>query len=153
NRRDYYFGAYGYSPQQAVDNTSVSWFEIFRRFTDAAGKTLLIVDTCHAGGVLNGNNTKGLIDSQDLNDMLKTLAWNPARGFVTLAASTIQEIVSDDSVFFRALFKGLSQGVTPNKKLVDVLDLVTYVSKEVSDATKNQQHVIYKAPEGGGWPI
>jgi len=154
DRRDYYFGGYGYNPQQSVDLTSISWRDIFRRFDEAVGKTLLIVDTCHAGGIVSGPR-RGLIASQDITDMLKILAKNPTRGFVTLAASTSEEKVPDESVFFKSLLSGLSGKAISNsgKKYVDVADLATFVSKEVSDLTKNQQHVIVHGTENGGWPL
>src|SRR5262249_37873187 len=132
---EYFFGAYGYNQQQPPEITSVSWVEIFRRLKDAPGKTLLIVDTCHAAGVLK---TKGLIDQQDVTDMLKKLARN-TRGLVTFAASTSKETVSDDSAFFKALLRGLSGAAAPGQKFVDVADLAAFVVKEVSTATNNTQ--------------
>jgi Caspase domain len=148
-RRDYYFAGYGYNSLETVDHTSISWYDIFRRLNGAAGNTWLIVDTCHAGGVAG---TKGLTDHEDLTEMLKRYGEN-SRRFVTLAASTSRETVPDDSVFFKALIKGLSEGQHPNKRYVDLADLADFVSKEVSEATKHQQHVISTGLENGGWPI
>jgi hypothetical protein len=148
-RGDYYFAGYGYKSLEPVDTTSVMWYDIFRRLNKAAGNTWLIVDTCHAGGV---RGTKGLTDRDDLTEMVKKYGETSGR-FVTLAASTSRETVPDESVFFKALLKGLSDGPPTDKKYVDLADLESFVSKEVAEATNNRQHVIAAGLENGGWPI
>jgi WD40 repeat protein len=148
---EYFFAAHGYNPREATEVANLSWNDILRRITDAPGKTLLIVDTCHAGAILSGK-VKGLIADQNLTDMLNKFARN-TRSFVSIASSTRQETVSDDSVFFKALIKGLSGEAAPDRKVVDVADLGSYLVEQVSKGTNNTQHVILKGLEDGGWPL
>jgi uncharacterized caspase-like protein len=142
DKGEYFFGGYGYNEQQVLANTSVSWVEIFRPFRDVPGKTLVIIDTCHAGGAVQ-RKTKELVDPQEITNMLKRLDVDTNPGLVTIAAATSQETVDDDSIFFKALLKGLNgAAAAPNDSLIDVVKLGSFLTSQVQQDTKNRQHVI-----------
>jgi hypothetical protein len=136
-------GIYYFLPVDADTNrlrrTSLPYSDIKNTIATLAGKTLLFVDSCHAGDVMGMR--RGVADINALVNEL-TSAEN---GAVVFASSTGRQFALEDpawgnGAFTKALIEGLQGGADYRKTgaiTVNMLDL--YLSERVKALTNGQQ--------------
>ena len=136
-------GIYYFLPVDADTNrlrrTGLPYSDIKNTIATLAGKTLLFVDSCHAGDVMGMR--RGVADINALVNEL-TSAEN---GAVVFASSTGRQFALEDpawgnGAFTKALIEGLQGGADYRKSgaiTVNMLDL--YLSERVKALTNGQQ--------------
>jgi uncharacterized caspase-like protein len=105
------------------------------------GRVLLLLDTCHAGGVLPGRRLRGLPASQRIIEELASAEG----GVVVMAAATgaqasAEDVVWRNGAFTKALLEGLAGRADllhTGRVTVNMLDL--YVSERVRELTAGSQ--------------
>ncbi|MEN0116570.1 MAG: caspase family protein [Agrobacterium cavarae] len=128
-----------------------------KEFSDAlcsirAGRLLVLIDACHAGGAgvlksAQGNTLTFGYDEKSLQRL------SEGRGRVIMASSRADEtslVVSGarNSVFTEGLLRALRGGARTNGDgLVRVFDVFSFAQKHVSDAFPGRQHPIFKASD------
>jgi uncharacterized caspase-like protein len=124
---------------QRLRRTGLPYSDIKNTIATLRGKTLLFVDSCHAGNVMGMR--RGVADINALVNEL-TSAEN---GAVVFASSTGRQFALEDPVwgngaFTKALIEGLQGGADYRKSgaiTVNMLDL--YLSERVKELTNGQQ--------------
>ena len=127
--------------------TAVPFSDIKNTIASLAGKTVLFVDTCHAGNVL-GKRRGGV----DLTGFVNELA-SAENGAVVFASSTGRQYSLEDpawgnGAFTKAVVEGLSGKTDYNKKgkiTINMLDL--FISERVKELTKGQQTPTMTKPQ------
>jgi uncharacterized caspase-like protein len=147
-------GIYYFLPVDANTNrlrrTGLPYSDIKNTIATLAGKTLLFVDSCHAGDVMGMR--RGVADINALVNEL-TSAEN---GAVVFASSTGRQFALEDSAwgngaFTKALIEGLQGGADYRKTgaiTVNMLDL--YLSERVKALTNGQQTPTTTKPQTSG---
>ena len=139
---NYYFYAVNHDPADPAYN-DLRWQTLLERLTSRNRKAVLIVDTCHAGAVVDGP----VADPQargDVNfDAVLSEMKSKFRGLFTLAASMGTESSWEKKewqhgAFTKALLEALSDGAAAGKVLST--DEITNHVKEGVKALKVDQH-------------
>ena len=136
-------GIYYYLPANAdtekLKRTGIAFSDIKNTIASLAGKTLLFVDTCHAGNVMGKRR-----GATDINAVVNELA-SAENGVVVFASSTGKQYSLEDSAWGNGAFtKALVEGIGgradytgKGKITINMLDL--YLSERVKELTKGKQ--------------
>ena len=111
------------------------------RLGSLPGRVLLLLDTCHAGGVLPGRRLRGLPAHQSAIEELASAEG----GVVVMAAATgaqasAEDVAWQNGAFTKALIEGLSGRADllhTGRVTVNMIDL--YVSERVRELTAGSQ--------------
>jgi hypothetical protein len=138
-RGTYYFLPHGVDPD-ALKRTAVVWSEFQTTLASLPCKTLLLLDTCHAGGA-TGSKTKGA--NVYLNVIRDAMAEES--GVITMASCMGQEVSLEDEewgngAFSKALIAGLGGAAADKDGTVTLAALDAYVTEEVKRLTGGRQH-------------
>ena len=146
-RRNYYFLPYNVDPKH-LRRTGVNWYEFQDTLSSLPSKALLLVDTCHSGGVTG--RTKGIRDL-DITSIVADLA-NDESGVVVMASSTGREVSIESNkwghgAFTLALTEGLSGKADYNRdSTVYLTEIDNYVTDRVKELTHGEQHPTTQKP-------
>ncbi|HUL20045.1 MAG TPA: caspase family protein [Thermodesulfobacteriota bacterium] len=136
-------GVYYFLPVNAnVDRlrrTAVPFSEMKNTVTSLAGKTILFIDTCHAGNVMGARGVPA-----DIMGIVNELA-SAENGAVVFASSTGKQYSFEDSnwgngAFTKAVVEGIygkADYTGKGKITINMLDL--YISERVKELTKGKQ--------------
>jgi uncharacterized caspase-like protein len=136
-------GVYYFLPVNAnVDRlrrTAVPFTEMKNTVASMAGKTILFIDTCHAGNVMGARGV-----ATDITGLVNELA-SAENGAVVFASSTGKQYSFEDSEWRNGAFtKAVVEGVNgkadytgKGRITINMLDL--YVSERVKELTKGKQ--------------
>jgi uncharacterized caspase-like protein len=139
---NYYFYAANHDPVDPAYN-DLRWQTLLERLTSRNRKAVLIVDTCHAGAVVDGPpadpQARGDVNFDEVLSEMKSRF----RGLFTLAASMGTESSWEKKewqhgAFTKALLEALSDGAAAGKVLST--DEITSHVKEGVKALKVDQH-------------
>jgi WD40 repeat protein len=136
-------GVYYFLPVNAnidrLRRTGVPFTEMKNTVASLAGKTILFIDTCHAGNVLGARGAP-----TDITGVVNELA-SAENGAVVFASSTGKQYSFEDpglgnGVFTKAVVEGINGRADytgKGKITVNMLDL--YISERVKELTKGKQ--------------
>jgi WD40 repeat protein len=136
-------GVYYYLPVNAnldrLRRTAVPFTEMKNTVASLAGKTILFIDTCHAGNVMGARAV-----ATDITGIVNELA-SAENGAVVFASSTGKQYSFEDSEWGNGAFtKAVVEGVDgkadytgKGRITINMLDL--YVSERVKELTKGKQ--------------
>jgi WD40 repeat protein len=136
-------GDYYYLPTDAdvsqLPSTGIEDRTLLAALAELRGRTVVFVDTCHAGDVLQGHRGKS-----DNARFLRELG-SPETGVAVLAASTGTQFAEENpawgnGAFTKALVEGLSGGADARRTgRVTMLALMPYVAQRVGELTEMRQ--------------
>ena len=136
-------GVYYFLPVNAdidrLRRTAVPFSEMKNTVTSLAGKTILFIDTCHAGNVMGARGV-----SADITGIVNELA-SAENGAVVFASSTGKQYSFEDSswgngAFTKAVVEGIygkADYTGKGRITINMLDL--YISERVKELTKGKQ--------------
>jgi len=136
-------GIYYYLPANAnierLKRTGVAFSDIKNTLASLAGKTILFVDTCHAGNVMGKRRAVA-----DINAVVNELA-SAENGAIVFASSSGNQYSLEDRAWGNGAFtKALVEGIGGRadyggrgKITINMLDL--YLSERVKELTKGKQ--------------
>ena len=151
----YYFLPYDAEPD-AVKRTMVSQEDIQSTLSAMTGKVIVLLDSCHAGGL---TAAPGLRGSMDMDAFVNELNQTEA-GLLVMAASSRRQAAKEspawgNGAFTKALLEGLGGAAAylPGRPItVNMLDL--YVSERVKQLTLGTQRAVTTKPASlGDYPI
>ncbi|NBQ68237.1 MAG: hypothetical protein EBU46_05135, partial [Nitrosomonadaceae bacterium] len=122
--------------------TGISKSEISRVLNQTAGKLVIFLDTCYAGGAQSRNIKGGL--QADINGVVNELA-KTGRGAVVFASSTGNQVsVELDEFKHGAFTKALLEGLNGKADLlkdgfISTSELDAFVSNRVKELTRGEQ--------------
>jgi uncharacterized caspase-like protein len=124
---------------EKLRRTGVPFVEIKNTVTSLAGKTILFIDTCHAGNVMGARAV-----APDITGIVNELA-SAENGAVIFASSTGRQYSFEDPTWGNGAFtKATVEGINgkadytgKGKITVNMLDL--YISERVKELTKGRQ--------------
>jgi uncharacterized caspase-like protein len=136
-------GVYYFLPVNAnlerLRRTGVPFTEMKNTVTSLAGKTILFIDTCHAGNVMGARAV-----APDITGIVNELA-SAENGAVVFASSTGKQYSFEDPTWGNGAFtKATVEGIEgkadytgKGKITINMLDL--YISERVKELTKGKQ--------------
>jgi len=136
-------GVYYFLPVNAnlerLRRTAVPFTEMKNTVTSLAGKTILFIDTCHAGNVMGARAV-----APDITGIVNELA-SAENGAVVFASSTGKQYSFEDPTWGNGAFtKATVEGINgkadytgKGKITINMLDL--YISERVKELTKGKQ--------------
>jgi hypothetical protein len=136
-------GVYYFLPVNAnlekLRRTAVPFTEMKNTVTSLAGKTILFIDTCHAGNVMGARGAP-----TDITGVVNELA-SAENGAVVFASSTGRQFSFEDpnwgnGAFTKAVVEGINGKADytgKGKITINMLDL--YISERVKELTKGKQ--------------
>lgn len=142
----YFFLPVNADPQR-LRSTGVTMSEVRSTLSNLPGKTLLFLDTCHAGAVLGEG---GKVRSGDINGVINELA-GADNGAVVFSSSTGRQYSLEDAAwgngaFTRALVEGLKGAAAqPGSARITHKMLDAYVSERVKQLTGGRQTPVTQA--------
>ncbi len=137
---DYYFLPYDSDPASIID-TAILWFEFERMLQALPGKTVLLMDTCHAGGVTGAGAKSMAVNLEAIQDFATA-----GRGAMVMASSTGEEFSWEDpawghGAFTKAILDGLAGGADyDGNGIIYTSELDVYVTERVKELTGGAQH-------------
>lgn len=145
-------GDYLYLPRDAdiarLEDTGVTFSLIRRTLTSLPGRTLMFVDTCHAGNVV-GSSRQRLDNTEAINELASI-----ENNLIVFASSTgMQESIEDlawgNGAFTKALLEGL-RGEADLKKRgrITYKQLDAYVADRVDELTSGKQTPVTPVLQG-----
>ncbi len=145
-------GEYLYLPRDAdvtrLSDTGVTFSLLRRTLTSLPGRTLMFVDTCHAGNVV-GTFRRQLDNTEAINELASA-----ENNIIVFASSTgLQESMEDlawgNGAFTKALLEGL-RGEADLKKRgrITYKQLDAYVADRVDELTRGQQTPVTPVLQG-----
>jgi hypothetical protein len=148
-RQTYWFLPADATPERAR-LTGIAQDDLNRTLRALAGKAVLFLDTCHAGGAVDGGQMRrGAID---INTVVNEFA-SAENGVVAFASSTGRESsVENDQwmngAFTKALVEGLREGRADlfRRGTITLTQLDAYVVDRVKELTGGIQHPIMTRP-------
>jgi hypothetical protein len=144
---EYYLAPYGYN-NSLPKQTLISGKE-FSDKIDAikAKKLIVILDCCRAGGIPITKDAKSFLESNPPKDFLDILS--KGSGKVVIASSQEHEesfAGKPYSAFTKCLLEALSgKGTTDYDGYAKILDVISYLFKEVPIQTRDRQHPFLNA--------
>jgi uncharacterized caspase-like protein len=148
---NYYFFSEEHDPREDFDAYNIRWSKLLEALTAAAGKAILMVDSCHAARAAGGGRRKSTVN---FDEVLRQIT-NRYGGVVTFAASTgIEASVERDEwqhgAFTKALLEGLegrADGYGGKKDgVIETKELGAWVIDRVKELTGGEQHAQYLPP-------
>lgn len=149
---NYFLFSYDHDPED-YDLGDVPWDLIIRKLVAAGGRTILFVDSCHAGS-LTGNRAKR--GAKTLSQVIKeTTTETP--GLVAFASSEGSEDSEEeelDSFKHGAFTQALLEGIGDRKAdlngdgMIETLELGTWIVQRVRQLTGGKQHAVYQPAPG-----
>ena len=140
--QDSYVLTYDSDPQD-LKSTAITMSEIQKLFNEQLGKVarvMMFVDVCKAGAI-------GTIQNTPVEPSVAGLGQTPGTLFGLLASGPKEfsiegpQFGGGHGAFSYFLLKGLAGAADRNKDgVITIRELIRYVSDEVADATKDQQH-------------
>ena len=134
----YYFLPHDADPER-VTRTGIPWSEFRDVLGKLVGRTLFLLDTCHAGGITGAKSVA--LDPVVIQDLT-----GAGQGVMYMASSTDDEISREDpawghGAFTKAILDGLLTGEADQDKTGTVYtdELDTYVTHRVKRLTSNAQ--------------
>jgi WD40 repeat protein len=136
-------GVYYYLPAntdlEKLKRTGLLFTEMKNTVASLAGKTILFIDTCHAGNVLGARAV-----APDITGVVNELA-SAENGAVVFASSTGRQYSFEDSIWGNGAFtKAVVEGINgkadytgKGRITINMLDL--YISERVKELTKGKQ--------------
>jgi hypothetical protein len=136
-------GVYYYLPAntdlEKLKRTGLLFTEMKNTMASLAGKTILFIDTCHAGNVLGARAL-----APDITGVVNELA-SAENGAVVFASSTGRQYSFEDSIWGNGAFtKAVVEGINgkadytgKGRITINMLDL--YISERVKELTKGKQ--------------
>jgi WD40 repeat protein len=126
--------------------TSVSGAEIRQKLLNVPGKVLVLLDACHSGAI-GGSRPAAALTSE----LRRALAADDCGVVVMCAAMAGEEAGESPEVkhgyFTKALVEGLAGKAPRNKEgFVHLTGLHFYVEEQVSELSKDEQHVVIDRP-------
>jgi WD40 repeat protein len=127
--------------------TAVSGAELKKELQGVKGKVLVLLDACHSGAI-GGVRPDGAGLTEDLQ---RQLAAEDC-GVVVMCAATSSEEAGENAAarhgyFTQALLEGLEGAAFPNKEgFIHLTGLHFYVETQVSERSKDEQHVVIDRP-------
>lgn len=151
-RGNYYFLPYDGNPEKPWEN-GVKWFDFHDTITSLSSKVVLMVDTCHSGGVTG--KRRGVV--ADITDILQQLV-NTGGGVVVMAASTGKESSRESpewghGAFTKALLEGLgleegkADADYDDNKAFSIKELDLFITRRVKEMTDGAQHTTTEIPK------
>jgi hypothetical protein len=151
---NYYFLPVNFN-QERLKSTGVAFTEFKNTLSALLGKTLLFLDTCHAGNVLGGTRRTAL----DITGIINELA-SAESGVVVFAASSGQQYSLENDkwgngAFTKALVEGLGGKADYTKTgRITVTTLDLYLAERVKELTQGQQKPVTAKPAAiGDFPL
>ncbi len=146
---DYYFLPHEAQPAR-LRHTAILWTDFEKTVRHLSGRTLFLVDTCHAGASTgSGEFSRGV---RPIEDYLRDLAA-PQSGKVVMAATTGQEVALESSLwgggaFTTALVDGLAGAADAMSKdgVIYLKEWDAYVTQRVKELTQGRQHATTQLP-------
>ncbi|KJU83733.1 peptidase C14 caspase catalytic subunit p20 [Candidatus Magnetobacterium bavaricum] len=147
NHRNRYYYLPVNADIDSLRKTGVSFSDIKDTVTAIAGKSLLFLDTCHAGNVMG---TRGM--GVDLAELIEELV-SAENGVVVFASSTgrqesLEDPIWDNGAFTKALVEGLNGKaalIHPDKITINTLG--AYISERVKELTEGRQTPTTTTPQ------
>lgn len=145
SRGNYYFLPYE-GDLKSLRRTGVKWFDFQDVLNSLPSKVMLLVDTCHSGGVTGKRRDVG-----DITDTLRELV-NAESGVVVMTASTGKEFSQEHpdwghGAFTKALVEGLRGGADyDGNRTVELKELDLFVTQRVKQLTGGSQHPTTEIP-------
>ena len=151
----YHIVPHGYD-YRSVQRTSISGDELTKKLAAIQSKKLLILlDCCHAGGIVTLQKSESFQTSPYPPEMEKFLASGSGR--VLIASSRRDEVSyagSPLSVFTQAIVEGLAgYGASESDGYTYVTDLALYAGRMVPIRTRDTQHPILKLMAADNFPV
>ncbi|MCS7215888.1 MAG: caspase family protein [Thermodesulfovibrio sp.] len=143
-------GIYYFLPQNAdidkLKRTGIAFSEIKNTVSSIAGKVVMFVDTCHAGGVM------GKRAVTDITGIINELT-SAENGVVVFASSTgrqysLEDPAWENGAFTKALVEGIggkADLLGKGKITVNMLD--AYIAERVKELTKGRQTPVTTKPQ------
>lgn len=152
---NYHIVPHGYN-SQVVESTAISGEELTVKLAAILCKKLLILlDCCHAGGIVDLHKQKSFEKSPYPPGIDKFLASGSGR--VMIASSRRDEVSyagAPYSVFTQAIVEGLAgYGASETDGYSYVADLALYAGRVVSNRTSDSQHPILKLSAADNFPV
>jgi WD40 repeat protein len=136
-------------------STGVPTEEIRRTIAGLVGKSVLFIDTCHAGNVLGAGRRKAM---NDMTGVINELA-SAESGTVVFSASTGRQYSMEDdqwknSAFTKALVEGLSGEADTHKSgRVTHAALAYFISERVKQMTRGEQSPVTSSEGVPDFPL
>ncbi|MCX7725044.1 MAG: caspase family protein [Thermodesulfovibrio sp.] len=143
-------GIYYFLPQNAdidkLKRTGIAFSEIKNTVSSIAGKVVMFIDTCHAGGVM------GKRAVTDITGIINELT-SAENGVVVFASSTgrqysLEDPTWENGAFTKALVEGIggkADLLGKGKITVNMLD--AYIAERVKELTKGRQTPVTTKPQ------
>ncbi len=151
---NYYFLPVNFN-QERLKSTGVAFTEFKNTLAALLGKTLLFLDTCHAGNVLGGTRRTAL----DITGVINELT-SAESGVVVFAASAGQQYSLENEkwgngAFTKALVEGLGGKADYTKTgRITITSLDLYIAERVKELTQGQQKPVTAKPVAiGDFPL
>lgn len=145
-RNNYYFLPHDGDPERLMFS-GVKWFDFQDIISSLASKVILMVDTCHSGGVTGKRS-----GVSDMTDALRDLI-SADSGVVVMTASTGREDSQERSdwghgAFTKAVIEGL-QGKADydGNQIIDMKEIDLYTTQRVKALTRGAQHPTTEIPK------
>jgi len=149
----YFFLPYDSDPARLAE-TALAYDEIKQTLTSLAARSLLFVDTCHAGGIWGRPGEP----SSDVVRVVNDLS-SPENGVIVFASSTHAQLSLENAdwengAFTEALLEGLSgRADLFGDGEVTVSTLDAYISRRVKKLTAGRQTPAVGKPVGADFPL
>ena len=141
--------------QERLKSTGVAFTEFKNTLAALLGKTLLFLDTCHAGNVLGGTRRTALDVTGVINELTSAES-----GVVVFAASAGQQYSLENAkwgngAFTKALVEGLGGKADYTKTgRITITSLDLYIAERVKELTQGQQKPVTAKPVAiGDFPL
>lgn len=139
NQGAYYYAGYDLDTNDLL-STGVRFSDIRDTIDSLAGKTIVFIDTCHAGNALGTARLKGL----DINGVVNELS-SAENGAIVFASSTGRQLSEesddwDNGAFTKALVEGIDgKAAVGGTGRITWESLSLYVSDRVKELTDGEQ--------------
>jgi WD40 repeat protein len=144
---NYFFCPTEHGPQEEDALVKdVKWSDMLDLLKIAPGKAVILVDTCHAAGILGQRG----IRETDLNDLLKQYS-QALEGYVFyMAGATSENVVEKPEwghgAFTKVLLDGLGGAASPDHKSILTDQLRAYLETGIQRLQVSQHAVYYQQP-------
>jgi uncharacterized caspase-like protein len=153
DERNRYFYLAADSDRARLASTAVDALYLREETRALAGKALVFLDTCYAGGAM-GTTTRGAVD---INSLVNELS-STENGVVTFASSTGRQVSQEDDAwgngaFTKALIEGMGSGGRPAradlmaKGVITGAQLYAWLAERVKELTRGTQHPVMVLPK------